>query len=161
MAHAVKDMLEPIIKKTSTFELETVGLGAFPDPARPRTIWAGIDQGADTVSELHAAIYNRLIKAGFNLDDRPFVAHITLGRVKGGPPQVLGECLGEDASNNFGITTVRHFYCYESELKRTGAEYSALWVLPFRKGGRQPAPTSQPAPPESKKNKNNNGESVT
>ena len=42
MAHALKDMLEPIVTKTSAFELETLGMGAFPDISRPRTIWAGL-----------------------------------------------------------------------------------------------------------------------
>lgn len=147
MAFAVKDMMEPIVAEVDEFDLEVVGLGAFPDVSRPRVIWAGLGQGSEVVGELHATIFNRLLKAGFNLDDRPFKAHVTLGRVKEAPPDALAACLGEDVSRGFGTTAHRHLYCYESTLSPAGAEYNAVWVLPFRKGQRKAAPERVEEPP--------------
>jgi RNA 2',3'-cyclic 3'-phosphodiesterase len=150
MAFAVKDMLEPIITKTPVFELETMGIGAFPDTSNPRVIWAGLGQGAEVLGDLHSAIYNRLLKAGFNLDDKPFRAHVTLGRVKNGPPGAFATCLNDSIPRDFGVSTVKNLHCYESDLTPRGAEYTSVWVLPFQKGNRRSPPTRETpeVPPE-------------
>jgi 2'-5' RNA ligase len=153
MAYAVKDMLEPIVSGVESFDLESLGLGAFPDTSHPRIVWAGLGQGVEVLTELHSAIYNRLLKAGFNLDDKPFKAHLTIGRVKNSPPGAFANCLGEDASRVFGVSHIRYLHCYSSELLPKGAEYRSVWVLPFsqnnnrraaqRNSGLQTAPSSQ------------------
>ncbi len=139
MAYAVKDMLEPIITRTEGFELEMVGLGAFPDVTHPRVIWAGFGRGSEVLTELHSSIYNRLLKAGFNLDDKPFRAHVTLGRIKGGPPEGLTSCLSDDIASDFGVSTISNLHCYRSDLTPKGAEYTSVWALPFQRTSRRNA----------------------
>ena len=134
MSHAVKDMLEPIVSETASFDLETVGLGVFPNDKTPRVIWAGLGEGVDVLMGLHDAIYERLQRAGFNFEEKPFSPHVTLGRVKQSPPSGgIAPLLVEDETTNFGVSTIRHFFCYQSELMPSGAEYTAQWVLPFRR----------------------------
>jgi len=161
MAYAVKDMLEPTITKADAFDLETVGIGAFPDTSHPRVIWAGFGQGAPVLTDLHSAIYNRLLKAGFNLDDKPFKAHVTLGRVKGGPPGAFATCLSDDIPRDFGVSDICNLHCYQSDLTPKGAEYTSVWALPFQKGmSRKPSRNSDRPSKPREPQPNDKGEQV-
>ena len=54
--------------------------GAFPDPRRPRVLWAGIDP--DPALELLQHRVERTFEPlGFPTEARPFRPHLTLGRV--------------------------------------------------------------------------------
>lgn len=57
-------------------------LGAFPSWDAPRVVWAGVGRGAAELCALEAALRPRLAAAGFPVENRPFVPHLTLGRVK-------------------------------------------------------------------------------
>ena len=48
VAESVRD-IEP-------FEFRCHGAGAFPDLARPRTVWIGVDEGSEAVLALHQAV---------------------------------------------------------------------------------------------------------
>lgn len=133
MSHAVKDMLEPIVTRTPAFELECRSLGVFPDLKKPRVIFAGLGEGTQILSDLYSAVYNRLLKAGFSFEDKPFRPHVTLGRVKHAPRSALDSIIEEQKDTFFGTSLIRHFYCYQSDLTPHGAEYTAQWVLPFRR----------------------------
>ncbi|MGH7539181.1 MAG: RNA 2',3'-cyclic phosphodiesterase [Gemmatimonadales bacterium] len=55
------------------------GAGAFPDPARPRVFWAGVEP--DPVLELLQDRVERVFAPlGFPTEARPFRPHLTLGR---------------------------------------------------------------------------------
>jgi 2'-5' RNA ligase len=99
----------------------------------PKVIWAGLGEGADRLLALHSSVRGRLEIAGFNFDNKPFAAHITVGRVKSGPPGALTSCFGEDAARTFGTSVIRELHCFRSDLSSAGAEYSSLWALPFQK----------------------------
>jgi RNA 2',3'-cyclic 3'-phosphodiesterase len=146
MASAVKDMLEPVAGNFEPFELSCVGMGAFPDVAQPKVVWAGLGEGADKIAQLHGAIRERLEAAGFHFSDRPFAAHITVGRVKSGPPGVLASCLAEEAAREFGTGVIRQLHCFRSDLSPAGAEYTTLWALPFQK--KAASKVQSPVPPE-------------
>jgi len=65
------------------FPLELSGAGAFPDAGNPRVIWLGLSRGAAELAALRKAVGEELSASGFELDSRPFAAHLTLGRVRG------------------------------------------------------------------------------
>ena len=133
MSHAVRDMLEPIVTKTPAFDLECKRLGAFPDTRKPRVIFAELGEGSGILSDLYTAVYERLLTAGFSFEDKPFHPHVTIGRVKHAPAGALSSILEERAESFFGTSLIRHFYCYQSDLTPHGAEYTAQWVLPFKR----------------------------
>ncbi len=132
MAFALKERLEQHVRTMAPFELTTAGLGAFPSVSKPRVIWAGLTEGADTISRLYSVMNERLEEAGFALDDKPFHAHVTLGRIKGGDVEALASCLTDLEDEVFGSTVVRNLYCYRSDLSPQGAEHHTIWRLPFR-----------------------------
>ncbi len=60
------------------------GLGAFPDPASPRVLWAGIEGDLDPLGAIQRAVFAAAAGAGYRPDDDRFHPHITLGRLKVG-----------------------------------------------------------------------------
>jgi 2'-5' RNA ligase len=68
---------------TTSFEVTVVGAGAFPSTARPRTIWLGVDLGADELAATAVRLEDALAAAGVERSERPFRAHLTLARADG------------------------------------------------------------------------------
>ena len=64
------------------FEAVLGSFGAFPNPARARVIWVGMATGAEALKSLAAALEQALRRRGFDRADKPFAAHLTLGRVR-------------------------------------------------------------------------------
>jgi 2'-5' RNA ligase len=63
------------------FELQIAGSGTFPNPARAKILWAGI-QG-DTVQLRHLAVGSRAAasKAGIEVDGAKYRPHLSLARI--------------------------------------------------------------------------------
>lgn len=64
------------------FVLRTVGLGAFPKAARATVLWVAAT--APPLNELAEAVDDVAERVGFGREDRPFVGHVTLARIR--PP---------------------------------------------------------------------------
>jgi 2'-5' RNA ligase len=64
-------------------DLELGGAGTFPPRGRPRALWIGIVSGADALGQLAAATQDALVAAGWERDERPFRAHLTIARSDG------------------------------------------------------------------------------
>ena len=59
------------------------GTGTFPTHGRPRTLWIGLDEGLDALTDLAARVDRALVAAGWSADTRPFRPHLTLARSDG------------------------------------------------------------------------------
>ena len=66
----------------SPFSLQFGGVGAFPNPARPRVIWVGVKVGGEKVSALAQDINEALSRCGFPPDNKKFNSHLTIARLK-------------------------------------------------------------------------------
>jgi len=69
------------VRGFSPIDLTIRSLGAFPDMASPRVLWAGIVGDLDELNELQQAVFSAADRAGYRADGR-FHPHITLGRMK-------------------------------------------------------------------------------
>lgn len=85
-------LLEPIgealagMPRPDAFTAIVDRVGVFPRPARARVLWAGV-RPEGPLGELHAALEEQMVAvAGHEPEDRPFHAHLTLGRWKRPPP---------------------------------------------------------------------------
>lgn len=63
------------------FALELGPVGAFPDARRPRVVFAAVEPH-ESVAALAAAVERGVVAADFPPEERPFHAHLTLGRVR-------------------------------------------------------------------------------
>jgi 2'-5' RNA ligase len=78
--------VKKIIMETSfnPFKIEFQGIGVFPKINRPRTIWVGIHQGMQELTEIFKKLEKQLTQIGFQPEKRRFNPHLTVCRVKSG-----------------------------------------------------------------------------
>jgi RNA 2',3'-cyclic 3'-phosphodiesterase len=106
--------------------------GAFPRASAPRTLWLGIEEGGDALATLASAVERALAVRGWPGDDRPFRAHLTLGRCEdalaGGR---AAEALAA-ASARFRVAwRVETLVLFESHLGRGPARYAVVTEHPL------------------------------
>ena len=80
----IKALLDKIASSHEKFEATLFKVGAFPKLEYPRVIWVGIDKGCNLAEEIAFKIENECERIGFAKENRPFSAHLTLGRVRSG-----------------------------------------------------------------------------
>jgi 2'-5' RNA ligase len=119
----VRDGLEQVAGANRPVPLRLDRVGVFPHARRPRVFWVGIRDDADALHTLQRAVTAMLTPLGWAPDRRPFTAHLTLGRVRGGarvaPPPA-------DVPVTQAGCTVDSVVLYRSELRRDGARYTVL-----------------------------------
>ena len=124
-AEAVIEALRGAAAGLSAFEVEVVGLSAFPSSRKARVLWAGVSDPEDRLSELHEAVEDALNPLGFDSSD--FHAHITLGRVRDrkARPDLTG-LLDPMSEKRFGGVDVRGVTLYRSILTPQGPQYEDI-----------------------------------
>ncbi|MDA0263009.1 MAG: RNA 2',3'-cyclic phosphodiesterase [Chloroflexi bacterium] len=75
-------VLPEVTARFSPFTLFTAGMGVFPNPRRPRVLWAGVGGDLETLSVLQAAVDEAVGRLGLPKEQRAFSPHLTLGRVR-------------------------------------------------------------------------------
>lgn len=115
--------------QVSPFEIASGGLGCFPNPRQARVLWIGLRAPAvlgKLVSRLDAAA----ARLGCLLEERPFTAHLSIGRVKEGlPAQELTRLQTSMAVHPVGETgrfMVENLTLFRSELRPQGSLYTPL-----------------------------------
>lgn len=116
---------------TGPFEVGYRGIGFFPGPDRPRIVWAGIEDAAEVLARLHGAMVAALVAAGIPCDEKPFHAHVTLGRVRGLRHLARLTTNAKTCTLEHPPVTVREIVIVRSALKPGGSEYSVLQSLPL------------------------------
>lgn len=93
--------------KVPAFDAAFGPYGAFPSADHPKVIWLGVSKGEEELTALANALRAELAARKLPFDDKPFKAHLTLGRVQrpGGlkelkekmykPPPLAGFHVGE------------------------------------------------------------------
>ncbi|MGH7311484.1 MAG: RNA 2',3'-cyclic phosphodiesterase [Candidatus Rokuibacteriota bacterium] len=133
----VADALQATAAAAAPFALAVRGLGAFPSPARPRVIWAGIHTGGATMAALASRVDDALGPLDVPREERPFSAHVTLGRVR--EPRrdpALAEALAGGAEKDFGHFRVERMTLMRSDLSPRGARYATLAAWSLGRSGR-------------------------
>ena len=115
------------------FTLGLQGAGCFPNPRRPRVLWAGVGPGTPEVCALHDALEEELLETGgYRREERPFAPHVTLGRVKSDrPADRLAAALLKQADWQGGQTAVPEVHVMGSELTPQGPRYTVLSRAPL------------------------------
>ncbi len=118
---------EGIAESAQPFALGISGLGCFPSVRSPRVVWAGITRGADQMAALAESVDKAMERLGFERENRPFKAHVTLGRVRSPKGQTpLAEGLQRGSAVEAGEMRVDHFSLMRSELRPGGPIYTVL-----------------------------------
>lgn len=125
----LKDALTGEAQLHPEFELHVSGLGAFPKLSQPRVIWAGIE-APETLMSLQRGIDVQMERLGYAREDRPFTAHLTLGRVsRNAHPEdvrTAAAVLTRQSVNGLGSCRVQQVILYRSDLKPGGSVYTRM-----------------------------------
>lgn len=114
-------------------KVELRGAGAFPNPRKPRVVWAGVaPEHERSIAPIAREVMGSLAPIG-ERDDRPFQAHITLARVRSlRNSGELAEVLRRNSGRSFGTAELNEFKLKSSVLTQGGPIYSDLGVFPLR-----------------------------
>ncbi|MBN1269094.1 MAG: RNA 2',3'-cyclic phosphodiesterase [Kiritimatiellae bacterium] len=121
------EALDRVAESIKPFSLDVAGVGYFGSPKRPRVIWAGIEAPPAELDRLYAGVCAAVRAFDIPLEERPFKAHLTLGRVKA-PHNVgaLTSAMGTVKNTRHGSVDVRRLLLMRSQLDPQGARYSVL-----------------------------------
>lgn len=136
VAEALEAAMREAAAGRAPFALKLSGLGAFPDWRRPRVAWIGVGEGAGELSRMAADLGAALRARGISLpeEEREFVPHLTLGRMRG--PSGLGRLKTEVerlAARDLGLPAVPidRLLLIESRLFSAGPSYAVLRAVPL------------------------------
>lgn len=109
------------------FPLSVETVGCFPNPRRPRVLWAGVGQGAPELCALYDALEVPLVELGYRREERRYTPHLTLGRVTSDrPSDTLTPALAKHTRWKGGEINVREIQVMSSELTSQGPVYAVL-----------------------------------
>ncbi len=127
----VKSILSSLVAGIKAFDISFDGIGLFPHKRNPKVIWVGIEK-SPFIESIANNIHHQLKIAGVDFDAKPFVPHLTIGRVK----QLMSQ---EDFKRRFEScvisspikTPLNELVFYQSVPEKHGPVYQALvsWKL--------------------------------
>ncbi len=115
------------IASGSSLNLKIEKLGVFPDARRPRVLWCGVAGDGEKLSVLQKQLDSDFAGIGFPCDDRPFRAHLTLGRIKESHGLAgISESLTKHNDFAAGVFVCNELILFQSKLSPQGAVYTKL-----------------------------------
>jgi 2'-5' RNA ligase len=123
----VREAVRDAVAGRPSFQVELVGAGAFPRADRPRVVWVGARSEGGSLPELAAAVDTAVEAGGFGRADRPFAAHLTIGRARQtGPAADAARLIGARADTPWGAWRAEGVVLLRSELRPEGARYTPV-----------------------------------
>ena len=127
----IKEALQKEIELPLKSSLQLIGPGSFGPRKNPRVIWLGFDQD-EPFHSLKTSTDRALERCGWPLIDKPFRAHLTLGRVRSLKDPARYYDIIEQMRESFnGRAEVDRVVFYRSELGENGPTYTALKEMRF------------------------------
>jgi 2'-5' RNA ligase len=150
IGHVADDLAPALIGQAtaplpiSPFTIRLNGCGVFPRSGPPRVLWIGLTEGLAPLAEIHQELNRRLAPFGFEAEERPFSAHLTLARIKDLEPRTnpgsrerSGSAVAQLRQVVTAIAptpaacTVSHATLFQSLLSPKGSRYEPLARIPF------------------------------
>lgn len=115
------------IVSESKLNLKIEKLGVFPDARRPRVLWCGISGDLEKLIALQKILDRDFANIGFPSEDRPFRAHLTMGRIKDSHGLTgISEALTKNSAFAAGEFNCTELILFQSRLTPQGAIYTKL-----------------------------------
>ncbi len=104
------------------------GIGAFPSMEKPLVLWAGLKCDSKPLAELVQAVEELALSIGIAPENRKFIPHLTLARIKKEItiPSEFTLILNKEKDSMFASSVFRELVLYESILKNGGPEYKKI-----------------------------------
>ena len=128
--------LRVVCQGFAPLNLRAQHIGAFPNLARPRVIWAGVTDSTDQLEPLQGTMENVVLPFTVENPEKHFHAHLTLGRanlMKRQDIADLAKGVADMANDVFGDWRADGVDLVRSELSPQGARHTVLTSLPLSK----------------------------
>jgi len=131
---SIYQMVLEATSDTKPFLLSLTSLGAFPNLFNPKVVWVGVDKGKQECINLAKRIDENLMRLGFQVEEKDFVPHLTLGRVKSpsGKNELSNLLISNLKTQSFGQMDVTKIEVMGSQLTPKGSIYTTLREFPFK-----------------------------
>ena len=127
----IQDLLAPPIP-VAPFQLDWRGIGTFPSNRHPRALWLGVINGAAPLAQVEAEVSRRLAgENAIDIEDRAFLPHLTLGRVKMAGEGIDWPKLLQSVEVKRASSIVDRVTLYRSVLSQHGPNYTDLMSAPL------------------------------
>jgi 2'-5' RNA ligase len=124
--------LRPVAAQFAPVDACVSGVGAFPSLRRPSVFWVGMSFTTDAVNAVQSEAERLARRAGLDPETRPFVPHVTIGRMRRNARRVnAAAVLERERDFSAGAFTVEAVSLFSSELTPDGARYTRLHRLTF------------------------------
>lgn len=136
---ALDHLLAEVASQTAAFPIQVGGVGVFPNIQKPRVIWLGVTERAGALTAFRERLWQGLRGLGWEPEEKPFHAHLTLGRVRreAAPSDLmrLGAALQIPRTAQ-GTMTAGSITAFRSDLTPQGPVYTRLGAAKFQEGAR-------------------------
>lgn len=126
-----------VVQKIEPFPINLNKICYGPKKMPPRMIWVEGEKSAELGKlqrDLEIALFNSGAETSSGAERRPYIPHITLGRIKQWEFRAIDPeerpIVEEEISLNFAVNSIE---VMESQLKRGGSEYTILESFPLVK----------------------------
>ncbi len=127
LIEGIAGRVKQVAPRHQPLEARARGFGAFPSLARPSVLWIGAE--AEGLAALQRDLAAQMEELGFAKEERPFHAHVTVGRVKH-PADLASTWTGD---GEVCASLISEVVVYESRTLQKGAEYVARARIPLGK----------------------------
>jgi RNA 2',3'-cyclic 3'-phosphodiesterase len=123
----ISTLLNAAVEGFGPMPLTAKGLGVFPNLERPRILWIGLWGAVKELRSFYLRLNEDLAALGFPKENRPFKAHLTLGRIKGRIPEKrLAEIMKTFGGFESEPFVADRIVLFQSDLRPSGAVYTEL-----------------------------------
>jgi RNA 2',3'-cyclic 3'-phosphodiesterase len=133
MLSQIEGLLSEAADTQRPFKVKLGAAGGFPSSDSPRVVWIGLSEGEAEMERLASALRDKLKAADFVVEERPFRAHLTLGRVRS-PKGLAGLAKALETAEASAEMGAERLCLMQSKLSSQGPTYVELFDAPL--GGR-------------------------
>lgn len=129
---SLKGLLAAEASRWKPIRLHYGGVGTFPERGVPRVVWAGATGDIERLAGLASAVERHAESVGVPRERHPFVAHLTIGRVKGQRNfKQLQSAIQTQREVPLGSDEISSFELLQSTLSPGGPRYDVLESYPL------------------------------
>lgn len=125
---AIKEVINKVIKKHNTFNLNIKGCGNFPKPNIIKVIWIGIEK-SEFMINLQKDLDKEFKKIGFR-KEKNFISHLTIGRPRNQKEkEALKNIIKINKEIEIGTMKVNKIHLKKSTLTPRGPIYEDITIF--------------------------------
>lgn len=130
----INEKIKEVSENFNSFQLKAKDIDVFPNMNHIKVVWVGVEDKKDNLSNLQKELENEFEKIGIKKENRNFVPHITLCRVKSGKniDKLIKE-IKKNKDKEFGNFEVKNINLMKSNLLPEGPKYIPEKVFELKK----------------------------